>query len=183
MDEKERMKALVSQAKMGDAHSFATLYEMLYLDLYRAALYTLGNPDDAENVVSDTVMDAYSGLTKLRDDSAFRGWIFKILDNKCKKYLKEYIHRREVQSAVPVEDMAETLPSNGNVIQGAENRTMIQDAFSVLNEEEKRIVTMTVYGQYDSGEIATMMGINRNTVRSKYSRALLKMRNRLGGQA
>ena len=97
--------------------------------------------------------------------------------------MKEYIHRREVQSAVPVEDMAETLPTNGNVIQGAENRTMIQDAFSVLNEEEKRIVTMTVYGQYDSGEIATMMGINRNTVRSKYSRALLKMRNRLGGQA
>ena len=79
--------------------------------------------------------------------------------------------------------MAETLPTNGNVIQGAENRTMIQDAFSVLNEEEKRIVTMTVYGQYDSGEIATMMGINRNTVRSKYSRALMKMRNRLGGQA
>lgn len=183
MDEKERMKALVSQARMGDAHSFAALYEMLYQDLYRAALYTLGNPDDAENVVSDTVMDAYSGLTKLRDDGAFRGWIFKILDNKCKRYLKEYVRRRETQSSVPVEDMAETLPTNGNVIQGAENRTMIQDAFSVLSEEEKRIVTMTVYGEYDSGEIATMMGINRNTVRSKYSRALMKMRSRLGGQA
>ena len=41
---------------------------------------------------------------------------------------------------------------------------------------------MTVYGEKDSGEIAYLLGLNRNTVRSKYARALGKMRERLAGR-
>ena len=48
--------------------------------------------------------------------------------------------------------------------------------YEPLTDEEKEIVTMTVFGEYDSGEIAQFMKLNRNTVRSKYSRALAKMR-------
>ena len=59
MIDDERMVVLVRQAKLGDSHSFAELYTAIYQDLYKTALYTLGNADDAENVVSDTVMDAF----------------------------------------------------------------------------------------------------------------------------
>ncbi len=180
MDDKERMVALVQRAKLGDSHSFAELYSMYYQDLYKTALYILGNPLDAENIVSDTVLDAYAGITKLKDERAFKAWIFKILSNKCNRMLKEYVRRREMQSQTPVEDMAETLATSGNAINQVENKTVIQQAFSVLTEEERQIVTMTIYGEYDSGEIAREMGLNRNTVRSKYSRALAKMRNHLG---
>ena len=41
-------------------------------------------------------------------------------------------------------------------------------------------MTLTIYGEYDSGEVAALMNMNRNTVRSKYSRALAKMRACLG---
>ena len=82
---KERMIELVSRAKQQDSHAFAELYEMVYQDLYRMALYTLGNPQDAENVVSDTVLDAYCNIGKLREAAAFKGWIFKILSNKCNR--------------------------------------------------------------------------------------------------
>lgn len=179
MNEKERMIALVKQAKLGDAHSFATLYEMIYQDLYRTALYILKSPEDAENVVSDTVMDAYAGLGRLRDDSAFRGWIFRILDNKCNRYIREYVKRRELESDVPMETVENTAPAFDYMMKNVEDKELVRDAFSVLSEEEKRIVTLTVYGEYDSSEVAGIMGLNRNTVRSKYSRALAKMRRRL----
>jgi RNA polymerase sigma-70 factor (ECF subfamily) len=179
MNEKERMIALVKQAKLGDAHSFAMLYEMIYQDLYRTALYILKNPEDAENVVSDTVMDAYAGLGRLRDDSAFRGWIFRILDNKCNRILREYVKRREMETDVPLETVASTTGTFDYMMQNVEDKDLVRDAFSVLTEEEKRIVTLTVYGEYDSSEVAGIMGLNRNTVRSKYSRALAKMRRRL----
>jgi RNA polymerase sigma-70 factor (ECF subfamily) len=87
-----------------------------------------------------------------------------------------------MQSETPVEEMAETIATPGNTMENAENRSVIQDAFSVLTEEERNIVTMTIYGEYDSGEIAKMLGLNRNTVRSKYSRALSKMRDRIGAR-
>lgn len=69
----------VSRAKQGDAQSFAMLYDQVAKDLYRVALYTLGNPQDAEDVVSETFLEAYKGLRNLRDDSKFKAWIMRIL--------------------------------------------------------------------------------------------------------
>ena len=175
---KERMIELVSRAKQQDSHAFAELYEMVYQDLYRMALYTLGNPQDAENVVSDTVLDAYCSIGKLREATAFKGWIFKILSNKCNRLLREYVQRRDHEQSL--DDMEAGLPTMGNVMKGVEDKTLISQAFRVLSEEEKMIVTMTVYGDMDSGEIAENLKLNRNTVRSKYSRALAKMRSCLG---
>ena len=54
------------------------LYDQVAKDLYRVALYTLGNPQDAEDVVSETFLEAYKGLRNLRDDSKFKAWIMRI---------------------------------------------------------------------------------------------------------
>ncbi|MCR5213739.1 MAG: sigma-70 family RNA polymerase sigma factor [Eubacterium sp.] len=179
MVDKERERALVAAARRGDSHSFGLLYETIYQDLYKTALYILQNPEDAENVVSDTALDAYAGLTKLRSDDAFRGWIFRILNNKCNRLLRGYVKRREMEMSASIDDMAETLQTGESVESDVENRSMVQQAFKVLSEEERRIVTLTVYGEYDSNEVAGIMNLNRNTVRSKYSRALEKMRRAL----
>ena len=42
---------LIRLAKKGDAHAFAQLYESVYLDLYRFAVYTLHHKQDAEDAV------------------------------------------------------------------------------------------------------------------------------------
>ena len=184
MGKDERIIELVRLSKLGNAHAFAELYEMIYQDLYRTALYNLGNVQDTENAVSDTVLDAYAGIGKLRDEKAFRGWIFRILSNKVNRILREYVAKRQNQMTSSIEEMSEAVASPDNAMQSAEDKTLIQSAFSVLTEEEKQIVTMTVYGECDSGEIALNLNLNRNTVRSKYSRALTKMRNFLnsGGE-
>lgn len=45
----------IKQAKSGDTDAFANLYRIYYTDLYRFALYTLKNPADAEDAVSETI--------------------------------------------------------------------------------------------------------------------------------
>ena len=74
----EQENLLVKQAQQGDVHAFAQLYESCYRDLYRFALYNLGQEEDARDVVSDTVLAAFEGIGKLRSTEAFRGWIFQI---------------------------------------------------------------------------------------------------------
>ena len=63
----------VSRAKQGDAQSFAMLYDQVAKDLYRVALYTLGNPQDAEDVVSETFLEAvsYTHLVVIINTCAF----------------------------------------------------------------------------------------------------------------
>ena len=87
-------KQLAYEARQGSKEAFAQLYQAVYQDLYRFALYVLKNPEDAQDAVAEPVADAYAEITKLRDSEAFKGWIFKILSNKCKRKLKEYTNRR-----------------------------------------------------------------------------------------
>ena len=184
MEGQRDVKELVQLAKHRDAHAFSLLYEMVYEDLYRMALYTLGNSHDAEDVVSDTVLDAYAGIGSLRDEMAFRRWIFKILSNKCKRKLKEYIGKREhEQSLYDDKDVAttleETLSNEQDDMKQVLDRDEIGRAFRVLSKEERLIVTMVVYAGYDSREVSKILHKNRNTVRSKYKRALDKLKRQM----
>lgn len=176
---KEEISFLVQRAKNKDTDAFAKLYEIIYKDLYRMALYTLGNPQDAENAVSDAVVDAFLGIEKLQDPKAFRTWMFRILTAKCARQISENVKSRNLIGDITVERITETLISSNDEIGQVLDRSIVEMAFLALNDEEKQIVTMTVYGQMDSGEIAECLNMNRNTVRSIYHRALAKMKKKL----
>ena len=63
-------RLLVKRAKRGDTAAFAELYGTIYKRLYQFALYTLGNTQDAEDVVSAAVMEAFENIGKLRKEDA-----------------------------------------------------------------------------------------------------------------
>lgn len=179
-EEKVRMERLVKLAKGRDADAFSLLYEMVYTDLYRMALYTLGNPHDAEDIVGETVLDAYVGIGGLRDETAFRSWIFRILSNKCKHKIREYVKEKAFLEWDCTEDLGggNHAPSSGQ-IDNLLDRQDIARAFASISPEERLIVTMVVYGGYTSREVAAVLRKNRNTIRSKYRRALEKMQRQL----
>lgn len=151
---------------MIDAAAFTELYKGVYKDLYRFALCTMRHPQDAEDAVSEAVLSAYENVHKLRSDSAFRSWIFTILANVCKKRLLE---KARTQTEVLEEG------SENGMEDAAGLRAEVRDAFFVLSEEERLIVSLSVFGGYNSTEIGTMLKMNSNTVRSRRSRALEKM--------
>ena len=81
----KNFSADVKLAKKGDTSAFSRLYETVYKDLYHIALYSLKSSHDASDVVSDTVLDAFCSIDKLRDPEKFRNWIMKILSSKIKR--------------------------------------------------------------------------------------------------
>lgn len=165
---------LVRRAKQGDTDAFACLYQEVYEDLYRFAIYTLKNSADAQDVVSDTVMDAFSSIRKLRSEEAFRGWIFRILSNKCKKKLKEYVNK----SAPLPEELPQQLITQEGLVDSAEH-LQVRMLFWDLPQEDRMIIAMHLFAGYTSKETASLLRMNENTVRSRESRALKKMREKL----
>lgn len=144
--------------------AFSEMYAQVYTDLYKFALYTLKNPQDAEDAVSEAVIAAYENIGKLRSEKAFKSWMFTILANQCKKKFSERKGTEELGSdiAAPEADYAD--------------RQDMEAAFGILNEEERMIVSFSVFGGYKSQEIARILQIKAATVRSKKARALEKMR-------
>lgn len=157
--------SLIHRAKKGDRHAFAMLYETIYQELYRFALYTMRHSQDAEDVVSETVIAAYENIGKLRKTEKFKSWMFTILSNKCKKRL---MARERTNVEVQDNDWAMETDLAGN--------QDLHRAFALLTGEERLILTMMILEGYNSTEAGRILKMNPNTVRSKQSRALEKMR-------
>ena len=161
-------KRLVSRAKKGDKEAFSEIYACIYKDMYKYAYYILGNAEDAQDIVSDAVIDAYQSIRKLKDDSLFRNWIFKILSNKCRRKKKQYLDK-----IVPLEEDMKISEDD------YESKYDMMHAFSKLDEQEQTVVSMAVFAGYKSHEIGEYLNLNPATVRSKLSRALSKLQKTL----
>lgn len=166
----ENFTEYVRLARDGDKDAFAKLYSLVYKDLYYISLYSLRNKEDAQDVVQDTVVDAFSSIGKLRDENAFRAWIMKILSAKIKRKYKEYAENNVV---INYDFEAEELNYDG---------IDIKQEFNRLSETERLVLSMAVISGYSGAEIANFTGLNANTVRSKLMRAKDKLRERMMGE-
>ncbi len=162
----------VKKARAGDADAFAELYSTLYKDLYRIALVNLKNQHDASDVVSDTVLEAFSSIKKLKDEKAFKAWIIKILTVKIKNKQKEYIKTRNYQEELESVEQEKTDEINYGGLE-------LMEEFRRLNEEERLVLSLSVVSGYTSEEIAKVTGLSANTVRSKAARAKIKLKQML----
>ncbi len=155
---------------------FMKLYETVYQDLYRVAYYYLGNGADAEDAVQDTVLAAWENFGKLRRKEAFRAWIFQILANVCKKSLR----RRALRGYPSENPLQEGNAEKGTAAEGGlTERLEILELLSGLDEEERMIILLSVFGGYKGEEIAGILKRRHSTVRSRYRRALKKLERKL----
>lgn len=165
MNEKE----LVRLSKSGDKDAFCKLYNLYYERLYRFAFYKLGNVDDAKDAVSDCVLTAFEGISKLKNDGAFSAWLFKIMYRVCCKAIGEQSKSR-LNDDIEESDLAYSISYESNEL---------RFALAQLSDEESSIVLLSIIAGYSSEEISKIMGIKPATIRSKQSRALKKMREYL----
>lgn len=161
----------VKRAQGGDADAFAKLYSLVYKDMYHIALCNLRNQHDACDVVSEAVLDAFTSIKKLRDLNAFKAWIVKILTVKIKKKQREYIENNNTQDIADVEqEITGEMDNNG---------LDIMEAIAKLDENERLVLSLNLVAGYTSDEIAKMCDANSSTIRSKLSRAKIKLRQQL----
>lgn len=165
--------ASVRRAQAGDAGAFAELYSLVYKDLYRIALLNLNNQHDAADVVSDTVLEAYTAIKNLREPKAFKAWIIKILTIKIKNKRKEYSQINNFR-----QDIDELTDSGREELKKEMSFESLEvmDGFAQLEEDERIVLALSVVSGYSSEETARMLGTNANTVRSKAARAKQKLK-------
>ena len=166
-------KELVQKAKLGDKKAFCDLYSLYKDRLYKYAFYKLGNAEDAQDAVSETVLSAYSQINKLKKPQAFPAWIFKILSSYCSQYIKNQILRREELSLDSAENTV-CLPQDANTAS-----VELSFALERLDDDERDVVLLCVVAGFKSREVAQLLGMTAGSVRSKLSRSLDKMRKYL----
>ncbi len=167
--EKTEITALVKRAQARDSEAFASLYSEYYRALYKTAFYILGNEQDAEDTVMETVTDVYTGIGKLRAPEAFEGWLFKILYNKARRKRGTLAFR----ATLALEEQLEAPGRDAGQIGVSVD---LMRALATLSRTERAILVLAICEGRSSAEIGGILGLNPNTVRSKQMRALAKLR-------
>ena len=184
---------VVSRAIDGDCDAFISLYETMYKNLYRSAFLSLGRKEDAEDAVSDTVVDAWNEIGSLRDPKSFCSWIYRILYVKCRMKRAYYItepsellpegesgnlYIREEGSgafkSVRTAALSDELSDVGSDV--------IEALFS-LTPEDREIIVLHVLLGFKSREIAKITGLKASSVRSREVRVLQKLRSQIPFEA
>lgn len=169
-------KELVLMAKEGDVKAFCALYSGYKNKLYSYAFFKLGNAADAEDAVQDCLLTAFEKISKLRKAEAFSSWIFRILYCSCNSKIKEQIKQRNTDDIENYKNIA-SFDSEKVILQQE-----LRQALTVLSEEERCIVLLSVVAGLKSKEIAKVTGLSAGNVRQKLSRSLAKLKNELIGK-
>jgi RNA polymerase sigma-70 factor (ECF subfamily) len=162
--------SLIERSKKGDANAFSLLYSEYAMDLYRIAVYMMGNKDDAEDAVQEAMLSAWKSVHNLKDDASFKVWLFKILSNRCKT---ELMKKNKAPDILPIEEyefLTDTTYTEG--FDCAE----LKNALDSLTPPDAQIIMLSVIGGFKSYEIAEIYNMEPSTVRSRQKRALEKLK-------
>jgi RNA polymerase sigma-70 factor (ECF subfamily) len=164
-------------------------------ELYPAALKMTRNPNDAEDLVQETMIRAYAGMRHYTPGTNARAWLYRIMSNTfintCRKRKREPIHvlSSELDSpllkAVPdVAGLPEgCAPSAEAEVLGRFANSDFYSALAELPESFRTVVYLADVEGYAYRDIAEMVGVPIGTVMSRLSRARAKLRARLAQYA
>jgi RNA polymerase sigma-70 factor, ECF subfamily len=174
---------VLAQARAGNREAFRTLVERHSRAVFRVAYRITGNEADAEDVVQDTFIKAYTELKRFEARSGFGTWIHRIAANCAIDVI-----RRRPRHTVTDEDEAEPLltrlaspaPGPERVAAGRQLRERIDSVLEALTPLERAAFTLRHLEQQSIDEISTALGQNPAATRHSNFRAVAKMRRALG---
>ena len=80
---------LIYRVQAGDEGAFADLMREYYRFVYTIVIRIVDNPHDVEEVVQDTFLSTYQGLTQLEDTTKFKSWLAEIARNCARQWLRK----------------------------------------------------------------------------------------------
>lgn len=165
------LEALIKSAKKGNNSSFAKLIKMIQHDLYRIAKVKLENEDDINDVLQDTILDMYTNLKQLKNNSFFKTWSISILLNNCNNILKSKYQNKAI---VPLDEYKEILDSisDNNLYSNLNFEYII----TILSQREKLVFTLYYQEDYKINEISMILNENENTIKSILRRGKEKIK-------
>lgn len=140
--------------------------------LTAAAYHLCGDRDAAQDIVQETLVDAYRGFASLRDRERVGAWLYAILRRKV------YSHR---QSRKPETELPPELPSQHPDLLEELTRGIVIEQLAVLPQDDREILA----GKYLLGlsyqELAESLGLSEGAIRVRCLRAKERMRKALRG--
>ncbi len=184
----ENEATLVAEAKEGNAEAFTVLVNQYERNIFRLALNITSNKEDAEDVLQETFLKAYTHLGRFQGNSRFYTWVVRIAVNESLMKLRKRRSDRQVSLDEKLETEDDGLLPREIVDWGdnpeqryakTEWQEILTKATQDLEPAFRTVFTLRDVEQLSTEETAEALGLSVPAVKSRLLRARLKLRQRL----
>jgi RNA polymerase sigma-70 factor (ECF subfamily) len=179
--------ALVDSARKGDAVAFSELVSRYERKIFRLAKHITQNDEDAEDVLQEAFMKAYSHLEGFQGQSKFYTWLVRIAVNEALMKLRKRKSDKTVSLDEPTDTGEDQIVREIAVWEDDPEQKYSRDELhGILDKavESLRPAFRTVFVLRDIEELSTeetadALGISIPAVKSRLLRARLQLREKL----
>ena len=178
---------LVRAAKGGDDGAFNELVRRYDRNVFRIAQHITQNREDAEDVVQDAFLKAYTNLQQFQEQSKFYTWLVRIAVNEALMKLRRRRPERTVsldediqvgEDSVPRE-VADWSPNPEQNYNQAELREILTRTIQGLPPGFRTVFILRDVEGLSTEETADALELSIPAVKSRLLRARLQLRERL----
>jgi RNA polymerase sigma factor (sigma-70 family) len=173
---------LVVLARAGDKAAFGQLIERYQPLVKGIALNMVRHEGLAQELMQETMLQAYLSLEHLRDNRRFKSWLYGIALNVCKSYLRaqklDFFSLEALMGGMRFEGplLFEAPPHPERVAEERELHRLVMEAINSLSPKNRRAILLFYYEQFTIREIATLLGVSVVAVKGRLHKSRRQLR-------
>ena len=170
--------SLIENAQQGDERSLNRLVSLWYKRIYNYSFKYVSEHDLAAEIAQKTFISMFRNVRKLKDPDSFKPWLYRIATNLCHEEARKQKRNKTIsysgedadkteQVVMHVQDSKERFYDPERSYQQKELEKALLEAMSEISEEHRSVVIMKEYEGFKFREIAEVIGVSENTVKTR----------------
>ncbi len=180
-------EALLRAYQAGEDQAFELLLDRYRRPLFNFLLRSVRDRGRAEELYQDVWMRVIERCDEFRGDAKFSTWLYTIARNRCVDYQRKMVFRRHASLDATAlgssQSLGERVPNPGPPTDRLAMRGTLQariaEAVEELPEEQREVFLMRQVQGLAFKEIAEVVGVSANTVKSRMRYALERLQQGL----
>ncbi|OGL43836.1 MAG: hypothetical protein A2W05_00765 [Candidatus Schekmanbacteria bacterium RBG_16_38_10] len=169
-------KDILGLASEGDIDSFEKIYRAACGFVYNVVLRVTGNREDAEEITQDVFLKVYRNLKKFHFSSSFKTWVYRIAVNTALNHHNRELKQQKYQAKIEYDCKTEFNPLMPEDMEDKEkNIRQVDEFLAQLSADQRTCLILRTMEGLSYQEIADVLQININTVRTRLKRAREKL--------
>lgn len=173
---------LLERARAGDRQAIETLLERHQAQVYRFGMKMCRDPEDAKDVLQDTLLSMARGVRDFRGASSISTWLYTIARSFCIKKRRRSkfapTEERSLDTEMTAEGIQLTDPAQSpdEALAGKEVERALEQAIRTLEPMYREVLLLRDVEGLTAPEVAEVLGVSVQAVKSRLHRARLSVR-------
>lgn len=175
----EPSRELIALAQQGDPQALSQLVVGQQHYVYSIAMSVLKNPEDAADLTQEAFIRLFRALPQYNGESRFTTWLYRLVVNMCRDELRRRGRQVPIAPPAPEEEEVDQVAGVADddrwadpeqALASRELRDLVRRALAQLEEHYRLVLTLYYFDDMKYTDIAEVLDIPLNTVKSHIRR-------------